>query len=202
MAQEILLASSNLHKIYEFKEMFRLLPHIELISIPRESGYIPPEETGQTFKENALLKAEHAAQFFKGWVLADDSGLVVPALQGAPGVRSRRYAGEQATDHENRQKLLLAMEGLDGDQRFAYYECSLAIANENGVQKSVQGICEGVIAKESKGGGGFGYDPLFFKHDYEKTFAELHSDVKNRISHRRKAFDRLLTFLETIAQKK
>lgn len=195
---EILLASANLHKIREFRDMFKSLTHIELISLHQFSHYVPPEEIGKIFKENAILKAEHAAKHLDKWVLADDSGLVVPALRGEPGVKSKRYAGPEATDTENRQKLLHAMEHLKAQERTAYFECCLAIANPTGLKKCVEGICEGYIVKEPRGRYGFGYDPLFIKNDYEKTFAELDDSVKNRISHRRKAFERLLTYLETL----
>ena len=178
--------------------MFKSLAHIELISLHQFSHYIAPEETGQTFKENAIIKAEHAAKYLNMWVLADDSGLVVPALQGKPGVKSRRYAGIEATDMENRMKLLQEMEGLEAQERTAYFECCLALACPTGLKKCVEGICEGSIVKEPRGRYGFGYDPLFSKNDYEKTFAELDETLKNRISHRRKAFERLLTFLETL----
>ncbi len=178
--------------------MFRSLPHLALISLHQFSDYVAPEETGLTFRENAILKAEHAAKTLNQWVLADDSGLVVPALKGEPGVHSRRYAGAQATDAENRQKLLHAMEHLEDQQRTAYFECCLALSSPTGLKKCVEGICEGTIAKESRGRHGFGYDPLFVKNDYEKTFAELDESIKNRISHRRKAFERLLSSLETL----
>lgn len=195
---EILLATTNLHKIREFRDMFRSLPHLELISLHQFSQYVAPEETGLTFRENAILKAEHAAKELNQWVLADDSGLVVPALKGEPGVHSRRYAGTQATDVENRKKLLYAMEHLEDQQRTAYFECCLALSSPTGLKKCVEGVCEGYITKESRGRHGFGYDPLFVKNDYEKTFAELDESIKNRISHRRKAFERLLSSLETL----
>lgn len=195
---EILLASANLHKIREFRDMFKSLAHIELISLHSFNDYTAPEENGQTFRENAILKAEHAAKHFNKWVLADDSGLVVPTLYGEPGVKSRRYAGPDATDMENRQKLLQAMAHLQTPARIAYFECCLALASPTGLKKCVEGICEGSIVKEARGRHGFGYDPLFLKNDYDKTFAELDETVKNRISHRRKAFERLLNFLETL----
>ncbi len=197
---ELVLASTNLHKIREFKDMFRSLPHIELLSLSQVGACEMPEETGQTFKENAILKAEYTAKQLNQWVLADDSGLVVPALRGEPGVRSSRYAGPQATDADNRKKLLQAMEHLHGPERVAYAECCLALANPAGVVKCVEGICEGYIATEPRGRHGFGYDPLFVKSDYEKTFAEMDESIKNRISHRHKAFERLLNFLETLKE--
>ena len=195
---EILLASNNLHKLREFRDMFKSLAHIELISLHQFQGYVAPEETGHSFRENAVLKAEHAAKELNHWVIADDSGLIVPTLQGAPGVKSKRYAGPDATDLENQQKLLKAMEHLHGQARTAYFECCLAVANPSGVKKCVEGICEGHILTEPRGRHGFGYDPLFIKNDYEKTFAELDDTIKNRISHRRKAFERFLNFLESL----
>jgi XTP/dITP diphosphohydrolase len=195
---EILLATRNLHKVREFRDMCKSLPQFELISLHQFADYIPPEETGETFKENAILKAEHAAANFKIWTLADDSGLVVPALKGEPGVRSRRYAGVEATDRENNHKLLEAMKNFQGEQRAAYYECCLSLTNPAGLTKNFESICEGHIIEEQRGRHGFGYDPLFVKNDYEKTFAELDESVKNRISHRRKAFERLLMHLETL----
>lgn len=198
---KILLASKNLHKMREFRSMFKSLTHIELISLHQFSDYVAPEETGQTFKENAILKAEHAAKHLHQWVLADDSGLVVPALQGEPGVKSKRYAGSHATDLENCQKLLQAMEQFQEQARTAYFECCLAIASPTGLKKCAEGICEGYIIQEPKGRHGFGYDPLFIRNDHKKTFAELDDTIKNRISHRRKAFERLLIFLETLKSK-
>lgn len=195
---EIVLATTNLHKILEFRDMFKPLVHIELLSLRQFNKYSPPEETGNIFRDNAICKAEHAARQLNRLVLADDSGLVVPALNGDPGVKSRRYAGPHASDLENRQKLLNAMQHLHDEQRTAYFECCLALANPQGLVKCVAGICEGTIISEAKGRNGFGYDSLFVKNDYEKTFAELDNSIKNRISHRCKAFERLSTYLETL----
>lgn len=192
---EIVLATLNLHKIREFREMFRGVAGIECISLHSFLGYSPPEEVGETFQENAILKAEHAAKELKCLVLADDSGLVVPALQNEPGVFSRRYAGANASDAENRRKLLVKMEGLEGVDRAAYYVCALALAGPEGLKKCMESICEGVIGTEEKGRHGFGYDSLFIKHGYQKSFSELDETVKNQVSHRRKAFQRLLPFL-------
>lgn len=195
---EILLASHNLHKIREFREMFRSLPHIELLSLLQFSDYQGPEETALTFKGNATLKAEHAAKHFNKWTLADDSGLIVPALNGEPGVHSARYAGPNKTDADNRVKLIANMKSLNAFERTAYYECCLTIASPDGIKKSVEGTCEGRIALEPRGSNGFGYDSIFIKTDYGKTFGELDDTIKNRISHRRKAFERLISLLETL----
>lgn len=195
---KLCIASSNVHKIREFREMFKPLKQIDLYSLLDFPKYSLPEETGSTFEENAILKASHAAQKLQMWVLADDSGLVVPALQGAPGVHSRRYAGEEACDRENREKLLKEMSGFDDLQRSAYFECVLAVAHPSGFTKWVHGRVEGTIVKEERGRSGFGYDPLFQKYDYDKTFAELDDVTKTRVSHRRKAFDKLSLILETL----
>lgn len=196
---EIVLATSNMHKFREFKEMLKQFSNLELLSLKHFPDYEPPEERGSTFQENALLKAEHASQHLKKYVLADDSGLVVPALKGEPGVYSRRYAGPDATDSDNRKKLLLAMKHLKSpEERGAYFECSLAISSPQSISKCVTGICEGYIIEEERGRNGFGYDSLFIKHDYDKTFAELDENTKNRISHRRKAFERIVNFLKNL----
>lgn len=193
---ELIIATHNLHKIREFRDMFKVFKHIELLSLHHFPHYKLPEETGSTFEQNAILKAEDAAKSLNAWVLSDDSGLVVPALGGVPGIQSSRYAGVEATDVENRKKLLDAMQCLADEQRDAYFECCLALASPQGLKKSVSGICSGTIVKEERGSHGFGYDPLFLKHEYDKTFAEVSEVTKNRISHRRKAFEKLIATLE------
>lgn len=195
---ELVIASKNVHKIREFKEILNNLKQFDLLSLLDFPNYTPPEETGKTFADNATLKAVHAAQFLNKLVIADDSGLVVPSLQGEPGVYSARYAGKNATDADNRKKLLSNMEDIEEEKRNAYFECCLAVASHQGLQKIVCAICEGRIIKKERGGGGFGYDPIFVKNDYNKTFAELGSSVKNKISHRRKALDKLLNYLESL----
>lgn len=198
MKMELLIATTNVHKIREFRDMLKSLPNIDVLSLHQFPDYIAPDETGALFQENAALKAEHAAKKLNMWVMADDSGLVVPALQGQPGIFSRRYAGKNATDAENRHKLLHEMRGLRQLERAAYYECCLAIASPEGLKKCVTGVCEGYILEEERGRNGFGYDSLFIKNDYDKTFAELEETNKNRISHRRKAFERLAGVLENL----
>ncbi|MBN4067494.1 XTP/dITP diphosphatase [Simkania negevensis] len=195
---DIVLATNNLGKIREFRTIFKEQKEVDLLSLRDFSHYTPPSESGKTFEENALLKAVHAARTLAKWAVADDSGLVVPALNNAPGVYSARYSGEGATESKNRAKLLREMQGLQAEQRYAYFECCLVLANADGYKKTVRGICEGWISDEERGCHGFGYDSLFVKHDYDKTFAELDESIKNRISHRRKAIDKLLIALEHI----
>ncbi len=195
---ELVIASTNVHKIREFKSMLKSNSRLDLRTFNDFPDYTPPLETGTTFEENAILKATHAAQALNRWVLADDSGLVVPAIAGAPGVYSSSFAGNDATYADNRKKLLETMQHLMDDDRNGYYECCLVLASPSGVKKCVHGICEGTLLPHEKGGGGFGYDPLFVKHGYNKTFAELEETLKNRISHRRKALDKILLALESI----
>jgi XTP/dITP diphosphohydrolase len=195
---QIVLASSNSGKIREFREMFRILPHIDLLSLKNFPDYEADEERGESFEEIAANKAFSAAKALGYWVVADDSGLVVPSLGGSPGIYSRRFAGPEATDKENCQKLLDAMAGFQGTQRYAYFFCALALASPEKIYKVFSGKCEGEILSEERGGNGFGYDPLFVKHDFDKTFAELPDSVKVRIStHRKKAFERLAAALES-----
>lgn len=197
---KLVIASKNVHKIRELRAMLKGDSHWDLYSLIDFPDYVPPEETGGTFEENAILKATHAAKALDAFALADDSGLVIPALGGEPGLHSARYAGLQATDKDNRKKLLEAMKSLKGNSRDGYYACSMALASPESLEKVVTARCEGAILDEEIGGGGFGYDPLFKKHDYNKTFAELEEEVKNRISHRRKALDKMLITLETLSE--
>lgn len=195
---ELVIASTNVHKVREFKAMLKPLNKFDILSLRDFPQFVAPDENGATFEENATLKALHAANALNRWVIADDSGLVVPALNGEPGIYSARYAGNDATDIDNRKKLLEKMEPLKDEQRQAYYECCIVIASPDGVQKCVNGKCEGILLSKERGGGGFGYDPLFIKHGYNQTFAELTEAVKNRISHRRKALDKILIALDAI----
>lgn len=195
---ELIVASTNMHKVREFRTMLKPFFKFDILSLCDFPSYVPPEETGATFEENATLKATHAAKELNRWVIADDSGLVVPALNGAPGIFSARYAGNDATDLENRKKLLDEIQHLMEEDRQAFFECSIALASPAGLKKCVRGTCEGVLLTKDRGGSGFGYDPLFVKHGYNKTFAELTESVKNRISHRRKALDKILISLESI----
>ncbi|MFA6916322.1 MAG: RdgB/HAM1 family non-canonical purine NTP pyrophosphatase [Parachlamydiales bacterium] len=195
---ELVLATTNIHKIREYKAMFHGLPHIDLLTLHNFPHYVQPEETGKSFQENASIKAEHAAKTLQKWVIADDSGLVVPALKGDPGVHSRRYADVNASDIENTKKLLKEMTDFKDLQRAGFYECAIALSGPDGYLKVVTGICEGMIAEEERGNNGFGYDSVFSKHDYGgKTFGELQEDLKNKVSHRGKALEKILLFLQS-----
>ena len=196
---ELVIASTNLHKIREFRSILKPLANLDLFSLLDFPQYRPLEEIGKTFEEIAVQKAVHAARELNHWVIADDSGIIVPALQGSPGVLSARYAGVGATDRDNRQKLLQEMRDLSGDKRYAYFQCCVAVASPEGLKKHAVGSCEGTILTEERGSLGFGYDPIFVKYEYSKSFAELDEDIKNKISHRRKALDKVMLFLEALA---
>jgi XTP/dITP diphosphohydrolase len=145
-------------------------------------------EDGTTFEENARKKATELARYLKQWVLGEDSGLVLPALNGRPGVYSARYAGRQGDDEANNERLLAELAPLPADRRSAYYVCTAALADPSGDVKAVtEGRCHGQIIAERRGTGGFGYDPLFLIPEYHKTFGELSSRVKHALSHRAKA---------------
>ncbi len=194
---QLVIASKNVHKLREIRAILKKLAFLDIQSLLDFPAYKPPEETGKTFEENAKLKALHAALALKKWVIADDSGLVVPGLRGLPGVHSARFAGENASDKENRKKLLEEMRDLSDQDRAAYFECCIALASPEGTIKTTSGLCEGSITTEERGSHGFGYDPLFLKYEYSKTFAEIDEETKNRISHRRKALDKLLPTIES-----
>lgn len=198
---DIVIASSNLHKVREFRQLLKEFKELEIYSLKDFPSYIPPEETGETFEENASLKAPHASKALKKLTIADDSGLVVPALDGAPGVRSARYAGNTASDQENRQKLIAELSKLPEEKRIGFFECSLALALNGHLIKCVSGKCEGNLLQIPKGSKGFGYDSMFIKNDYNKTFAEIEEELKNKISHRRKAFDRMIPTLYSLCHK-
>ncbi|MBP7074940.1 MAG: RdgB/HAM1 family non-canonical purine NTP pyrophosphatase [Rhabdochlamydiaceae bacterium] len=195
---QLIIASRNIHKIRELRTMLKPYKGLDVLSLLDFPNYQPLPENHTSLEANARQKAIHAAQTLNQWTIADDTGLVVPALQGAPGVLSARYAGGLATDAENRKKLLEAMKQLTDPDRQAYFECWIAIASPEGLKKCVRGVSEGSIAEEEKGGKGFGYDRIFIKHEYGKTFAELEETVKNRISHRRKALDKLHLYLNSL----
>ena len=191
----LVLATRNKGKIAEFKELFSRTD-IELRNLD-DFGPIPPVvEDGETFEENAVIKARFTARVLGLPAVADDSGLTVKALGGEPGVFSARYAGESATDGENNLKLLNRMKGID--EREGAFICVLAIAVPRGPALIYEGICEGIISKELTGGQGFGYDPLFYYPPLKKTFAQMTQTEKNHVSHRGKAMAELKGELEKV----
>jgi XTP/dITP diphosphohydrolase len=200
MVRILVLATKNAGKAKEFQQLLKDFP-VEIKSLS-DFGPIPEvEEDGATFDDNAYKKAAFTAKVLGLPAIADDSGLVVEALGGAPGIRSARFAGDNATDQENIKKLLDAMTG-QSDRRAAF-ECVISIAVPSGPALTYEGRCEGEITNEPKGASGFGYDPVFFYPAYGRTFAELTSAEKNRVSHRGRAlaevaaeFDKILAWLE------
>jgi XTP/dITP diphosphohydrolase len=150
------------------------------------------EEDGDTFEANARKKASETAKALGQWVLGEDSGLVVPGLNGRPGVYSARYAGKQGDDEANNDRLLAELKPLPDDRRAAYYVCTAALADPTGEVKAVvEGRCHGTIIAERRGTGGFGYDPLFLIPEFHQTFGELSARVKHALSHRARALERL-----------
>ena len=183
----LLVSTRNAHKLVEIRQILgAAFEARDLSAIP---GFGEVEETGTTFEENASLKALAASAHFGGWVLADDSGLEVDALDGAPGVRSARFSGESATDASNRALLLEKLETVRGKERSARFRCVIVLAREGKIHGHFSGSVEGIIINREKGAGGFGYDPLFVPEGYCETFAELGAEVKNRLSHRGRALE-------------
>ncbi|MEI6713365.1 MAG: RdgB/HAM1 family non-canonical purine NTP pyrophosphatase [Verrucomicrobiota bacterium] len=185
---QLLIATKNAHKTQEIRAM---LGEAWALSDLCQYSEIPaPEENGVTFSQNAAIKAVEASKLFPGWVLADDSGLAVDALHGAPGVISARFAGPDASDADNREKLLRDMAGFpDASQRTARFHCVLALAFGGDVKALFQGVVEGHLLGEEQGSGGFGYDPLFVPEGHSDSFGVLPATVKNAMSHRSRALE-------------
>jgi XTP/dITP diphosphohydrolase len=179
----VILATANLHKVGEMRE---LLPGVDLRPLPE--GYESPVEDGDSFEANALIKARAAHAALGGPVLADDSGIESFDLGGAPGIYSARYAGEGASDEDNLDKLLREVDAANGERRAAYV-CVLALIDADGTEHVFEANCEGRLLSERRGGGGFGYDPVFVPDytDDGRTMSELSAGEKNAISHRGRA---------------
>ncbi len=199
LEKPLVLATRNQGKISEFKKLLSDFP-IEIKNLQDFGPISPVEEDGETFEENAYKKAHHTAKMLGFPVLADDSGLMVDALGGRPGVHSARYAGEKASDKENNLKLLEAMKGVKN--RKATFKCVIMISVPSGPALTYEGVCDGEVTHEMKGAHGFGYDPVFYYPPLKKTFAQISLEEKNRISHRGKAmaqlrgeFDKVLEWL-------
>jgi XTP/dITP diphosphohydrolase len=197
---KLLLASSNPGKLTEFQALASASAaarQVELALLPGFASLPAFDESAPTFAENAAGKALHYSRFADDAVLADDSGLVVPALGGAPGVHSARYAGLGASDADKILKLLAEMRGKKGDARAAKFVCVLAVAQKGRVFAIVSDFAPGVLLESPRGTAGFGYDPVFLVPELNKTFAELSREEKNRLSHRGKTFRRLLEAFAT-----
>ncbi len=193
--QTVIIASGNKGKLKEFKELMIDLP-VEVKSLADfpEIGEI--EETGTTFAENAYIKAKAVYDATGCLCIADDSGLEVDALDGEPGIYSARYAGEEKNDAANNAKLLSALAEVPEEARGAQFHCAIVAIDQNGKRYDAEGIVRGVILHEERGDNGFGYDPLFYVPEFDKTTAELTMDEKNAISHRGKAVRQIVEILK------
>ena len=191
--EKIIIASNTAGKLREFQAILKPFG-LEVIS-QREAGFTQDvEETGTTFAENAAIKAQAVYAAMHCPVIADDSGLMVDALDGAPGVYSHRFAGEGATDADRNAKLLHELDGVPAEKRTARFVCALCYLDADGTPQAFSGVCEGVIGTEPRGENGFGYDPLFYVDG--KSMAEMTEAEKNRISHRGRALEQLKAFFE------
>ncbi len=186
---KIVLATNNLHKIEEIKSILVGL-EADIFTLEDFREFPQVEETGETLRDNAILKAQAVSRFSGLPSLADDSGLEVDALDGAPGVRSSRFAGEHCSYADNNRKLLALLRDVPWEGRQAKFVCTVALAKNPGRIVTLRGELQGFIALEEKGENGFGYDPVFYVPELKKTLAQLTSEEKNKISHRYKAFDR------------
>ena len=198
---KIVLASRNAKKIKELETLLGdLSSKVQVLSLD-DIGYTDEiEEDGETFSDNSRIKATVPAKL--GFIgIADDSGLTVDALGGAPGVYSARYSGEGATDETNNAKLLAALENIADEKRTAQFRTVVTCAFPDGTDFQVEGVCEGLILREPDGNGGFGYDPLFYYSPLAKTFAELSPDEKNAVSHRGKAMGAFVTKFKEYIEK-
>jgi XTP/dITP diphosphohydrolase len=190
----LVLATANRHKAEEMQAILADvgIPILTLKEFPDFPGV---EEDGVTCQDNAVKKAKATAAFTGHWALADDTGLEVDALQGRPGVYAARYAGEHATYEDNCKKLLQKLHGVPSDQRTARFITVVALANPDGQTETVEGVLEGIITQEFHGTGGFGYDPVFYVPQAEKTLAEMTFAEKNRMSHRAQAVNNAKSLL-------
>jgi len=195
MVIDLLVATRNAHKTEEIQRI--LGPQFNVTDLAAHPEIPHIAESGTTFQENAILKAVAVSKRMPGFVIADDSGLEVEALGGAPGIHSARYAGMNATDQEKTDKLLeeLTRVGATKNARRARFRCVLALACKGNVLGTFEGIIKGQIADRPRGSHGFGYDPIFIPDGFQQTFGELAPAEKNQLSHRARALERLRTFL-------
>ncbi|MBQ1251700.1 MAG: XTP/dITP diphosphatase [Firmicutes bacterium] len=200
---KLFFATGNQGKVKELENLVKDLSlDIEILYMKDYPDFVSPPETGTTFKENALIKSRSACEYTGLPSLADDSGLVVPALAGAPGVYSARYSGENATSESNNEKLLKEMENIPDEQRNAYFCAVLCLSLPDGNDYFSEGRVNGKILRNYVGNNGFGYDPLFFVPEMGKGMAEMTMEEKNSISHRSRAFNGLCNALNSCYSEK
>lgn len=194
--KKLIVASNNSHKIEEIKEILSDL-NVNIVSLKEEGIDVDVVEDGTTFLENSYKKSATIAEYLKNkgekdfMVMADDSGIAVDYLNGEPGVYSARYAGVHGNDSENNKKLLKNMEGVPTEKRTARFVCAIVLITSTGKTIKVEGKTEGLVTEEIRGKESFGYDPLFFVPEFNKTFAEMSAEEKNSISHRGRALEKL-----------
>ncbi|MBE0480186.1 MAG: XTP/dITP diphosphatase [Dehalococcoidia bacterium] len=196
---KLLIATNNAGKLKEYASLLQSLP-FELTNLAAERIIEEVEETGASMMENAVLKATVYARLSGLVTLADDSGLEVDALGGEPGTLSRRYAGERASDSERNSFLLMKLRDVPREKRTARFRAVIAIAAPEGRYETFEGICEGLIAFEPGGEGGFGYDPIFYLPELDRTMAELSFEEKNKVSHRARAARKARKALERMGR--
>ncbi len=194
---KLLLASSNSGKIREYRFLLDNLGY-QIVTLSEQRIRKVATETGNTYEQNAQIKATTYAKLSQLITLADDSGLEVDALHGKPGIHSARFAGEDATDADRVTKLLAMMDGIPWDKRTAKFKCVIAIATPKGELKLCQGECHGIISLAVSGKNGFGYDPIFYLPELDKTMAELPLELKNQLSHRGQAARKARTILKQL----
>lgn len=199
MVLEIVVATRNKDKVKEIKKILKGLK-VKILTLDSFKKLPQVVEDGKTFKENASKKARIISKLSKRLAIADDSGLEVEALNGRPGVKSSRFAGNKASYSKNNAKLLRMLKGLSLSRRKARFVCVISIAKDGRVLKAVKGTCSGKIGFALRGKSGFGYDPLFIMPKYGKTFAELGPKVKNRISHRYRALKKAERVLKKLVK--
>ena len=197
---KLLIATNNPGKLREYQEILADLP-VELVSPADVDLEFDPEEIGSTFEENAVIKAHAFAQASGLLTLADDSGLEIDALNGEPGVYSARYGNTAKKDHEGRYRLVLEkLVNVPLEKRTARFKCVVALATNQQLVGTTEGSVEGIVTLAPKGEGGFGYDPIFFVPEFERTMAELTSDEKNSISHRSRAVQTAIPMIEQLCK--
>lgn len=191
---DFIIATNNKDKV---KEIIAILKGHNVMSQSEAGINVEAEENGTSFKENALIKARSIKKLANCAIIADDSGIEVNALGGAPGIYSARYAGENGTAKDCNEKLLMELKNVDKDQRGARYVCAMALILPDGSEYVFEGVCEGYILDEYRGLNGFGYDPLFYVPEINMTFGQAPSEVKHKLSHRYKALNKLSDFLNS-----